>query len=745
MRHRHRNSLRSIPTSHQRMSVLALLVVLVIIVIVWLLAVLLFPARPARVAHVITVSPSSVMAHAGGAALPLPAGYYGWMITDASLAHEPVLPFPLPCPTLHVQATDRVQLVQGWDLGTRRPYGPIYSCTVGELVHEYLLGAVQEHAEFPDAPPAPEASRSYRAARLQGLRVGDGRLVQPADSTAHLYRVTLITADQECWEFDVAFQLLPATPTPERPRPAVRHLGYFTTPLTEDGRTADYIQRYYQSPVRWYLTAEVPAAWRPAITRAFAYWQRLLAGSDVQLQLAPEPWTGAAAAPTVNLLTIARTRSYSGIGTTVVDARNGAAQWSRIALSLPLERLDLFDDPVHTVDERQARFLEYVVRHELGHTLGARHNFANICTSTMSYSPKWVPDREGVLHFLPSFIGERGDPARDESSYDRQLIEYGYHGRTTSHPMIDDSPATPAIAHFHTDENIEERILTACHRSYVAAPPLTHADNWLRAWARLRPTLFREDDEITRDVERTLYCLTSMTDAVALAAAQLGTVTTNYGRTRLTATVDNDTVIARTLALMEDYLTGTHWQLTREEPFLLGGDAPVARPLAGRYTVEPLSTAELHTSACQRVLRAACEPARLARLPNVAAFMTALVAMSTRHATAAHRRTATALLHVLEERVLTRPDDASPVVDSERAITLHDAARDAVSALEQYLGPTARRPGGVTGGVSGGGLRGVEGCIGGEHGDATGADHESGCGVTTRVHRRIRPFRRTER
>ena len=241
----------------------------------------------------------------------------------------------------------------------------------------------------------------------------------------------------------------------------------------------------------------------------------------------------------------------------------------------------------------------------------------------MGYLPQWWPDSEGKLHFLTTDIS---------GVYDQTAIRYGY-----SQVMNDDPLYVPAELQididnkrllFHTDENVDQdRILSYAHRNSMK-DALFAPRKWMQAFALYRTSLFQDPNEHLRDVRRTFFFLTSITEAVTNVATYVNGYTTDYRRNKLIPDDHTNTVVQEIV----EFLVGDTWRLDDIANHLTstgvdeGGRMTITdRPWQGSYTIDKAQLPVFHLKAVVQVARALLIPQRVAQLPDPGAFLLRLI------------------------------------------------------------------------------------------------------------------------
>lgn len=535
--------------------------------------------------------------------------HYAWMVTDSELRVKPTLDLCYPLPTFRT-LKDTIQTVTHYSYDLKQAFDDKHSAVakgdqinVADYVRQTLTQLLQSLND-----------------KEQPVTITD---LQFKVITSEIIAVKL-QLQQTQRQLYLSFKRLPDQPDPRLVRRAVNNVGYFSNQVTAGQRNFDLIQCYKRPLIRWAIAPDIPKAWWLGIKRAIAFWNTRLNLHGVQLVLQEEVWKGHIADPNINLFSTVRTQTYTGVATTTVDSRTGEHQWSRvlIAPNALRERVELFGDAAPQL----LQLVDFVLIHELGHTLGLRHNFVAPLSSYMSYPPTWFPSEQGELHFMPVTLN--GD-------YDRFAIEYGYRS-VKDESLYQASALLQSLIDqqqqlFHSDENIDnDRVLANVHRRALS-DGLIDVQRWLQAWRRYRTTLFTDVSQHTADVKRVFFFLDALTTASLNAVKHVNGFTTDYRRQRLRASDKSQQVLSD----LAEYLLGDSWRLTEIADQLTNvtldefGQVQVrSRPYNGFYTVDPAPLELLHLDAVLLVLDALFTPKRVAVMTDPAAVLSYLLMRS---------------------------------------------------------------------------------------------------------------------
>ena len=237
--------------------------------------------------------------------------------------------------------------------------------------------------------------------------------------------------DPRAGYFDLTFNDLSQPPTESLRRSYIqRHLLIKTDPATTVSET--------KTPIVFYIDPSVPAELRPLVKEAVSWWNPAFEAAGFRNALRVEDVLPQNIDPLsigVNVITwVPRmTRGWS-YGTTVVDPRTGQILKALVRLDgmrLRADRL-LFDAlTIPYTDhpdfaERKAALeqrFKLLVAHEVGHTLGLRHQYIGSAqgnSSVMDYPfPNITLDADGIPRLRDVFPNAVGP-------WDKIMIQYGY-------------------------------------------------------------------------------------------------------------------------------------------------------------------------------------------------------------------------------------------------------------------------------------------------------------------------------
>ncbi len=289
--------------------------------------------------------------------------------------------------------------------------------------------------------------------------------------------------------------ILALPPVPMRGRYADERVGYFTVPFDDYGtgergsvRRA-YIQRYRLEkkdpsaevsepvkPIIFYLSREVPDQWRPYIKLGIEDWQQVFEAAGFRNAIlardAPTPQENPNWDPEdvrYNVVRWTPSGRQNAMGPAVIDPRSGEVISSHAIFWHDVLRLaeTWYFTQVGPLDPRGQKLplpeditgemLRYIVKHEIGHALGLRHNFKghSAYSTAQLRSPDWTQkwgNSASIMDYSRlNYVAQPGDNAYllpKFGPYDFFAIEWGYKqltqiavvdGKRVRRPMDSDS------------------------------------------------------------------------------------------------------------------------------------------------------------------------------------------------------------------------------------------------------------------------------------------------------------------
>ena len=273
---------------------------------------------------------------------------------------------------------------------------------------------------------------------------------------------------------------LPAVPM--KPRLFDDRVGYFASGFYEFGspenrvKEVRYIHRWRLDkkdpraalsepvkPIVYYIGPEVPAKWRPYLKQAIEDWQPAFEQAGFKNAIvardAPTPAEDPQFDPDDVRYSVIRwlpSATENAYGPSITDPRTGEILNADIKIYHNLLKLSETwyftqaspNDPrarkLPLPDDLMGQLLRYAVSHEVGHTLGLRHNMKASSTYSIAQlrDPKWTAlwgDEASIMDYGRfNYVAQPGDGARlipKQGPYDLFAIEWGY------------SPLTEATTH----------------------------------------------------------------------------------------------------------------------------------------------------------------------------------------------------------------------------------------------------------------------------------------------------------
>ena len=297
--------------------------------------------------------------------------------------------------------------------------------------------------------------------------------------------------------FHTSLLLLPEAPMPGRC--ADDRVGYFTTPFEEYGTREHgrvkraFINRYRLekqdpsaaiskpvTPIVFYFSREVPEQWRPYIRQGIESWNGVFERAGFRDALVVRDAPSEQEDPhwdpeDVRYSVIRWTPSarQAALGANVVDPRSGeiisahALFWDDVLRLVEtwyftqVAPLDARASKLPLPEELEGELLRYIVMHEIGHTLGLRHNFKAHAAYTVEqlrdreWTQRWGTAASIMDYARFNYVAQPGDNAGllpKFGPYDFFAIEWGYKPLARSGSCDDESEELDRMAARQIDE-----------------------------------------------------------------------------------------------------------------------------------------------------------------------------------------------------------------------------------------------------------------------------------------------------
>lgn len=404
---------------------------------------------------------------------------------DKVFLHEPIFSTMLPKPSsplyAAVQATNMMPIAAGFDVKARSEHSVVIDFTdMYKSDHPYFslkgaaemlnMGAYQADKSYPTTISTYANNVIFRSVRSYA----EGK---PKKTSA---TAKPVKQNPTIWEVASSWYLLPKEPM--RPRYSDSRVGYFATTVTDYTRNPEKaeptsfahrwrleprpedMEKYKRGelvepakPIVFYVDRATPAYLQPYLIEAIEAWQPVfeLAGFKNAIigKIAPSPEEDpdfSMEDARYSIISYKASPIPNAYGPSVVDPRSGeiicshvglfhsvlslAENWyfAQTAAVNPLARKFPYDEKL------RGTLVKYIITHEIGHTLGLRHNFVSSYTTKLAdvrnkdYVKKHGhgPSIMDYMRFNYAAQPEDGIAPEDLipriGDYDKYAIEWGY-------------------------------------------------------------------------------------------------------------------------------------------------------------------------------------------------------------------------------------------------------------------------------------------------------------------------------
>ena len=218
-------------------------------------------------------------------------------------------------------------------------------------------------------------------------------------------------------------------------------------------------------PIVFFITSSVPEVWRPYIKQGVEDWQPVFEKAGFRKAILARDAPTEDEDPTFdpddvrfNVIRWAPSGRRNALGAAVIDPRSGEVISSHTILWNDILRLvetwyftqasplDPRAQKLPLQPELMGELLRYIVRHEIGHALGLRHNFkaSSAITPKQLRDPAWTKEwgtsASTMSYARFNYVAQPGDGAGlmpELGPYDYFAIDWGYR-QFDGNPMPDD-------------------------------------------------------------------------------------------------------------------------------------------------------------------------------------------------------------------------------------------------------------------------------------------------------------------